>query len=406
MLGFYFKQAFTTIREAKLRSVLTMMGVIIGVAAFVIVTSTFEGFRSQLTNDINSLGGNLVTVNSGQLFKQDEGGQISEVNPFFGQRPTLTNADLNQISKLQNVEAAAPEILVSRTVIRKDKESSSPVLATNPKYIETLNQEVDVGDFLSNQDLNDSRYVVLGANVVEELFSGTLSLGVNIEIGGTDFRVIGSLKPSNIKGIGIGPGIDDYVYISTGSARALGTGQLIDRIDIQLKDGADLERVASSIEKVVSRNHGTSEDFTVATQDELIAVADDILDDVKLVSQAVSLLMLFVGTIVILLIMLITVGERTKEIGVRKSIGATWRQLMMQFLVEAVVFSWVGSILGIFVGYVIGWFVRGAIDVAPVYDLNTLVAVMLGSTVIGIIGGMYPAMRAARMNPIQAVRYE
>lgn len=404
MLFMNLKMAWNSIRASKLRSFLTMVAVIIGVAAFLLVTTTVEGLKSAAASEIDELGGNLVTINSGQLFFEDESGnQQLNFAATLG-APTLTEQDLEDVSKIEGVRVAAPQVLVSGAVQYEGEDvAGALILATNSSYPEAFNQEVSTGAFFED---SASKRVVIGQGIVDRYFNNTSPLARTLSIRGEEFIVVGVME-SFESSFSFGADLNSAVIIPIDTATELtGAPPAIQEIDIQLEEGADAEAVVNNIEETLLDNHGGERDFTVLKQDELIDLTGSLLDQIKQASQAISAIMLFVGGVVIMLIMLISVNERIREIGIRKSIGATNRNILSQFMIEALFLSWFGSLLGIIVGWVGGIVVRNLIDVTPVYSLSTILTVMLISTTVGVLAGVYPAWQAAKKNPIEALRHE
>ncbi|MCE7936401.1 hypothetical protein DYH10_01225 [Candidatus Saccharibacteria bacterium CPR2] len=401
------KLALNSLRQSKLRSFLTMIAVIIGVAAFMIVTTTVEGLKSAASNEINELGGNLITVNSGKILYKDESGRQQFNFAASMGASTLTEKDLNDLRSLDGVKAAAPQVMISGEVEVKDKAFPSAfILATNEDYPSAFSQKVEKGEFFSD-NLTNKNVVVVGSGVVAKGFSGASPLGSKILIRNQEFTVLGVMEEYK-SSFNIGADLNNAIIIPVESAKELtgGTPVSIQEIDIQLDEGADANVQAEKINNKLLENHGGEDDFTVLKQDELIDLTGSLLDQIKKVSQAVSYIMLFVGSVVILLIMLITVKERTREIGIRKSIGATNSNILTQFLTEAVVLSWVGSLMGIALGFALGFAVKAAIDITPTYSINSIITVVIISTTIGAVGGFFPALQAARKDPVEALRYE
>lgn len=404
MLLMNIKMAWNSIRASKLRSLLTMVAVIIGVAAFLLVTTTVEGLKSATANEIDELGGNLVTINSGQIFFEDESGnQQLNFAAVLG-ASTLTEQDLEDVSEIEGVRVAAPQVLVSGTVQYDGEDvAGSLILATNSNYPEAFNQEVSIGAFFED---SASKHVVIGQGIAGRYFNNTNPLARTLSIRGEEFIVVGVMEPFD-SSFNLGANLDSAVIIPIDTAKELtGAPPAIQEIDIQLDDNADAEAVVAQIEETLLDNHGGEQDFTVLKQDELIDLTGSLLDQIKQASQAVSAIMLFVGGVVIMLIMLISVNERIREIGIRKSIGATNRNILSQFMIEALFLSWFGSLLGIIVGWVGGLVVRNLIDVTPVYSLSAILMVALISTTVGVLAGVYPAWQAAKKNPIEALRHE
>lgn len=400
------KLALTSLRSSKLRAFLTMMAVIIGVMGFVVVTATVEGLKSSVANEVNDLGGNLVTVNPGQIIERDDSGEVSSFNfaAAFG-ASTLTEKDLKSIQNIEGVNAAAPQMLVSGLVQRNGEIfKNNLIIATNQDYPASFGQEVAEGDFFTD---DQEQFVIVGQDIVEELYGGKLSLGTQLRVAGEDFTVLGAMESFDSAFTGFGADLNRAVIIPLKSGKKINGGTvLIQEIDVQVASTEQVDSVVEEINSTLLENHGGEQDFTVLRQDELIDLTGGIFDQIKAAAQALSFIMLFVGGVVILLIMLITVSERTREIGIRKSIGATNSNIMIQFLTEAVVISWVGSLLGVFFAYLLGFAVKNVTDISPEYSMPTLISVAVISTVIGSVAGLYPASQAARKDPVEALRHE
>lgn len=399
--------ALKSIRAAKFRSFLTMVAVIIGVGGFLVVTSTVEGLKSSASQQIDDLGGNLVTINSGKLISTDESGRETVNFAASVGQSTLTEKDLKSVQDIDGVKAAAPQILVSGQIERNNTEvKNGLIIATNEDYPEAFGQNIKSGAFFTDAD-KDKNFVVVGDGLVQDLFGGELILGSKIQIRGEEFTIVGAMEPFDMGALSFGLDLNKTAIISINSAKKL-TGGLasIQEIDIQLADTSSADQVVTQIESKLLENHGGEEDFTVLKQDELIDLTGSLFDSIKGAAQYLSYIMLFVAAVVILLIMLITVTERTHEIGIRKSIGASNGNIMVQFITESIVLSWTGSIIGLGFGYLLGLLVKAATDITPTYTLNTLLVVVAISTVVGALAGLYPAWQAARKDPVEALRHE
>ena len=399
--------ALTSLKSAKVRAGLTMVAVIIGVGSFVIVTTTIDGLSKATENQINDLGGNLVTINPGKLITEDENGNRSfNFAASFG-ASTLTERDLESVSKLDGIGAIAPQIIISGQITRGENElDNGIIIATNEDYPDAVGQTLDAGTFLTD-DTKSSRFAVVGSNVVEELYGGELALGTKITVRGEAFTIIGSMEEYEADFSFGGVDFNNAVLISLDSSEALtGSIPLIQEIDIQLAEGSDADQVVADIKATLLKNHGGEEDFTVLKQDDLIDLTDDIFGLIKSSGQFLAFIMLFVASIVILLIMLITVRERTREIGIRKSIGATNSNILVQFLTEAVVLCWIGSAIGLAAGYLLGFLLQRVTGITPVYSLNTIITVVVISTSVGVVAGVIPAWLAARKDPVESLRHE
>ncbi len=400
--------ALASIRAAKFRTFLTIIAVIIGIASFTVVTTTVDGLKNAAASEINDLGGNLIQVVPGRVIIEDESGN-KQLNfaASFGSS-TLTDKDIQDLDKIKEIEAFAPLGLISAQVKRGEKAlETASVIATSPDYPLAFSQTVANGSFFSDR-AGMGKFVVVGQGVVDKLFGGKLSLGTKISIRGEDFTVIGSMEEyESALSFAGAPNLNDAVFINLKDAKELSDGLVsIQEIDIQLNDDVDANTAKEHIHETLLKNHAGEEDFTVMTQDEIIDLTNSLFSIIKQVGQVLSFVMLFVSSVVILLIMLITVRERTKEIGLRKSIGATNGNILVQFLTEAVTISWLGSAIGILIGFGFGMWVKSAINITPAYSSSTFVILLTISTLVGVIAGVVPAFIAARKDPVESLRHE
>lgn len=401
--------AVSSIRGSKIRTLLTVVAVIIGVASFTVVTTTVDGLKNAAANEITGLGNNLIQVIPGNVVVEKEDG-TKELNfiASFGSS-TITNKDIADIKELDEVESIAPLGLVGAQVSRNDQVlKNATVIATSSDYPNVFSQKIEDGTFLSDDLPAGSRFVVVGRGVVDEFYGGELSLGTKITIRGESFTVLGSMeKYDSALAFSGGPDLNKAVYISIEHAQELSGGVVsISRVDMQLKSNVDTDDFKQKITDLLLNNHGGEKDFTILTQEELIELTDTIFGAIKQVGQFLSYIMLFVSSIVILLIMLISVKERTHEIGIRKSIGATNGNILVQFLTEAVLISWVGSFIGILLGLIGGMLIKSSTGITPAYSVETLITLVAISTTVGVSAGVTPAWIAARKNPVEAIRHE
>lgn len=407
MISISLQAAQSSIRSSKVRTALTTIGVIIGVIFFVLISSIVDGLNAGVRDQIESLGGNLVTVTPGNTIERDEEGNIENFNfaASFG-ASTLTERDLMSVGEIEGVKAAAPQMIVSGVVSRDETELSNGfILATNPSYPDSVNQMVETGSFFGSD--TKSNVAVVGTGVVEKLFAGTASLGSSITVRGEQFTIIGIMEQYETNGLNFGPDINNAVYIPFETGKDFNGGvALVQEIDIQLDEEADADIVAAGIEEVILENHGGEEDFTVLKQDEFIDLTGNVFSLLKNFSNIISVIILMIGGIVILLVMLITVKERTREIGLRKAVGATNRDILTQFVFEAIAVTWFGAFIGAAISVVIGLSIAGLTELSPVFTLNTFLVAIGLSTVFGLLGGIIPAFIAAYKDPIEALRHE
>lgn len=402
------KQAGQSLRTAKLRSFLTMLGIIIGVAAVTSVVAIGEGVKRDVARQVGALGANVVTVTPGQAFTKSDGGH-TQVNPAstLG-ASTLTNQDAADVSRLPGVLAVAPLYLISGVATAGNAQyASGLIMATTPDYQTIRQLSLTDGRFLAEQDLA-SEVVVLGSAAKQALFGNGSAIGQTVKLRGQDYRVIGVMAASPGSGNNLGgPSFDSVIYLPVGSAQKLTGGNLqIFRILVQASSGDEVEPAASRINATLKRNHGGQEDFSVLTQDDIVGTVQGILSLLSSFIAAIAAISLLVGGVGIMNIMLVSVTERTREIGIRKALGATKAAILTQFLVEAVVISVIGGALGVALAFAQGMLTERLVNITPVFTWPVLAMAVGISAGIGIVFGLMPATKAASKRPIDALRYE
>jgi ABC-type antimicrobial peptide transport system permease subunit len=404
-----FKMAFVSLRNAKLRSFLTMLGVIIGVGSVVAITSIGEGVKRSVTGQISSLGSNIVQINPGQAFTEEDGegggGGGFNIAASFG-ASTLREKDLQTIRDLDNVEAVTGYMLISGIAKAGDKTSPGALIgAVSSQYLDVFNFEIDRGKFFDEAD-DTASVAVIGSSVAEDLYAGG-GVDQSIDIRGQQFKVIGILKPFDTGGLNLGPDINSVIYIPFGTGKLLNDGSAnIIEIDARVDSADNVERAVDNIKQALIANHGGQEDFSVLTQEQQLELFNSILSILTSFIAAIAAISLIVGGIGIMNIMLVSVTERTREIGIRKALGATRNTILAQFLIESVAISIIGGALGVGLAFVQGIAVKRLADITPAITLDVIVMAVSISVAIGIIFGMAPAIRAAKKRPVEALRYE
>lgn len=408
------KMALISIKSAKLRSFLTMLGIIIGVFAVLIMIGIGDGVKSQVSAEISSLGSNLLTVTSGQLTSSGSTAKNGQQQKTSGGgfnfassvgSSTLTTQDINSIEHTKNVSETAPYNVVSSTVTYGDLTTSSPfILGTTPNYTEIRQLKFDSGVFFTTTDNNDANFVaVIGADTKQNLFGEAEAVGKQIGIRGQKFTVVGVTQKSD-SGSGFGSSSDDVVYIPINSADKITGSSQIFRITVQVNKAENITSVQNAIKDELKANHGGQEDFSVLTQEDLLSTFNTILDLLTAFVVAIASISLLVGGIGIMNIMLVTVSERTREIGIRKAIGATSGNILSQFLIEAIILSVMGGLLGLLLSYLVGLLVKKLAGITPVFSVKALVLALGVSLFVGVVFGVAPAIKAARKRPIQALK--
>lgn len=396
----------------KLRSALTMLGMIIGVGAVIALMSVGKGAQVTVTSQIQGMGTNLLFVTPGS---RSQGG----VRMGQGTAPTLTVEDADAIGDPINVptaSAVAPEGMSFSQVIAGPQNTNTRIVGVTPAYEEVRNFQVAEGEFISRQHLDaKSNVAVLGANVASDLFGDADPIGQNVRIDRLNFRVIGIMEAKGSQALG---NQDDIVLVplttqlsKLNRQRTVRGAPNVTTIYVQVADEKLMNDAVEQIGALLRQRHRvTEDDFTVRSQDDLLSVANQITGVMTLLLGSIAGISLVVGGIGIMNIMLVSVTERTREIGIRKAVGARGRDILTQFLIEAMVVSLLGGSVGILLGTglsgLIGNISLGGQPLRTVVSADAVLLAVGVSAAIGIFFGIYPATRAAKLNPIEALRYE
>jgi putative ABC transport system permease protein len=405
------KNALISIRSAKLRSFLTVMGVVIGVFAVLVMVAAGDGVKAQIGGQVSSLGTNVLTITSGKVGQSStaKNGQQQKssglnLSSALG-ASTLTGIDLRTVEETKDVVKVSSFSIISTSVSRANLSSSTAVVvATDPNYFDIRSIKLSQGRAISDEDMERSnQVVVIGPDTKSNLFGDQDPIGQSISLRGKDYEVVGVTAKSD-GGVSIGSSSDDIILLPSTSAELL-LGKLdIYRIIAQVNDADNVDSVKASLEQSITQNHSGSNDFSVLTQEDLLSTFNSILDVLTAFVVAIAAISLLVGGIGIMNIMLVTVTERTREIGIRKALGATFGNIMGQFLMESIIISLIGGLLGLLLSYLAGFVIKELADITPVYSLKALVVALGVSLTIGIVFGTAPAVKAARKSPIQALK--
>lgn len=398
-----FLMAWASLIANKMRSILTMLGIIIGVAAVIALVSIGNGVKQDIQNSISSLGSNLLMVMPGAP-------RTPGVRPTAGSMKSLKVADYEAIAKLDGVKAVSPMTNGAYVVIYQNKNWTTSVSGVNANYLDVNNWTMKSGRFLSNKNIqNRERVAVIGKTVAKNLFGDEDPVGAEIRVKNIPFRVIGVL---NGKGSGaMGNDQDDMVIIPYTTAM-----ERVDGIDylrmlyVVAKDENGIDRLQSDIENLLRVRHGIKDtnldDFNIQNMNSIMETMEETTGTLTLFLGAVAAISLVVGGIGIMNIMLVSVTERTREIGIRKALGATYFVIVTQFLIEAVVISLMGGLIGIALGIGASKLISLASGMSTVISVPTIVLSFAFSMAIGLVFGIYPARKAAKLNPIDALHYE
>ena len=386
---------------SRLRSFLAVLGIVIGVGAVIAMLAVAEGAKSNVMQSINSMGTNLLVVRPGRM---GGGGVMS------GTQQNLEVEDAERLlSEVPGISRIAPVVQGRAQVKYFENNAQTTVLGVASTYFRIRNFDVEFGRIpTENECERGARVAVIGPDTVEELLGNDTPLRATIKVNGMNFRVIGVTKSKGDQGW-FNP--DDQVIIpyTTAMQSVLGVDYL-NEIDIEGEEGADLTALQDKATEVLRRRHGLSpdddNDFEIRNQAEILETASTIGQTFTLLLGSVAGISLLVGGIGIMNIMLVTVTERTREIGVRKAIGAKDRDILGQFLIEAVVMSLLGGTIGVLAGTGIAATVGAFTTFVPVVKPTSVILALTFACAIGIFFGYYPARRAAQLNPIDALRYE
>ncbi|MBI2953547.1 MAG: ABC transporter permease [Chloroflexi bacterium] len=396
----------------KLRSALTMLGMIIGVGAVIALMSVGKGAQAMVSSRIQGMGTNLLFVTPGN---QQQGG----VRQGQGTAPTLTLEDADAIADPSNVPtvvAVAPESMTVGQIVAGPQNTRTRITGTTPSFEEVRNFRVAQGEFISKQHVDGrSSVAVLGSNVATDLFGGMDPIGQTIRINQVSFRVIGVMESKGSQSMG---NQDDIVIVplttllqKLNRQRTARGGQNVNTIYVQVADEKLMSDAVEQIGALLRERHRTpQDDFTIRSQEDLLSTATQITGVMTLLLGSIAGISLVVGGIGIMNIMLVSVTERTREIGIRKAIGAKKRDILTQFLIEAIVVSLAGGAIGLMLGaglsMLIGRIPLGGQTLNTVVSADAVALAVGVSAAIGIFFGIYPATRAASLNPIDALRYE
>jgi putative ABC transport system permease protein len=411
--------AFQGLLGNRLRSSLTMLGILIGVAAVIVLVSVGNGAAASVQAQINSLGSNVLYVSASNA--RSFGG----VSQGFGTGQNLSMSDVNAIkdqSRAPDVVTAIPIVQSGGQVVYQNQNWFAPVLGTSADATGVREWSLSAGTFFTNDQVNSSSKVaVLGQTVVDNLFNGdpNAAVGQEIKIQRQSFRVVGVLASKGSTGFGNQDNLIAIPYTAawaylTGSQRGGGTsgGKVLSQIVVQATSQDTISKAKDEVTQIMLDSHHISDasqaDFQVTSQQDLLSAANQITGILTLVLGAIAGISLVVGGIGIMNIMLVTVTERTREIGIRKAIGARWRDILLQFLIESMFLAGVGGVLGILVGTLVSRLAPRVVSAlpAPVVTAPSVLLAFGVSVGIGLFFGIYPANRAARLNPIEALRYE
>ncbi len=400
LLRTHYRLAVESLKHNRTRSLLTCLGIAIGVASVILILSLMGSVNRLISNEIESLGSDLILVRP-TVHRSDVDNIFSELtsaNQYLGSNLTLD--DVNTIKKLDNVTAVAPLAASVNTLKGEHTVDSATVVATNEDIQPILNLTLDNGSFISSSFTQKT--AVIGHNLALDLFSTETAVGQTFSMLGEKYLVIGVLNkvdaPINISNIDF----DHSAFIHTKFAKD--SGLQVQQISVKVKNTSSLESTATAITSSLEKSKSGDQNFSVNYGSHITHPAGSLIDIISKMLTLVASISLLVGGIGIMNIMLVSVAERTHEIGIRKAVGAANLNIFLQFLFESLVLSFIGGVLGLGLGYAFAFLISLITPFTPFFSWDILLSVLYISVSVGTIFGLYPALKASHKNPIDSLR--
>ncbi|NTW23001.1 FtsX-like permease family protein [Candidatus Falkowbacteria bacterium] len=401
-----FQETYTAVTANKARSGLTMLGIVIGIGSVIAMVSIGQGAQSSIESSIQSIGSNLLLISPGA--PRGAGGGV---NAGRGSVQTLTLDDAEAIkSGVAAIKAVAPDVSRRYQVTAKGKNTNTQIVGTTPAYPSVRNVEVADGSFFNEAQVKSlAKVAVLAPTTRDDLFGeGASVIGQKVRINQVDFKIIGVTKSKGGTGFG---NQDDMIFVPISVAQNYLSGNsFVSTISVQSPDADSLATIQQQISGLLLSRHKISNpqqaDFQILNQADIVATASSVTGTFTILLAAIAGISLIVGGIGIMNMMLTTVTERTREIGLRKAIGAKRDDISNQFLAESVMLTFIGGLIGVGIGWLASRAVTSFAGINTTISMSSVLLAFGVSAAIGIIFGYYPARRAAKLNPIEALRYE
>lgn len=396
-------ESFSTLAANKIRTGLAMLGVIIGIGSVIALMSLGQGSQKSITAQIQSLGTNLITIRPGAV-------QSSGVRGAAGGSDTLTMDDAEAIAELPTISAIAPLISSNSQIVAGRNNSNNSVYGVTAGYIQVNNLDIASGSFITDTHVTKlSRVAVIGPTVTENLFGeGVNPIGQQIRIDGQAFTVIGETTSKGGTGFN---NTDEMIYVPISVAQKILYGLTnLSSLSVSATNEDVMEEAKTEVTNLLLTRHKIANadeaDFSVMSQEDLLGTISEVTGTFTALLAGIAAISLVVGGIGIMNIMLVTVTERTKEIGLRKALGAKKSTVIAQFLTEAIMITFLGGVIGVLLGILVSYVITRFIAISFTIDLGSIFLAFGVSVIIGIVFGWYPSKKASDLQPIEALRYE
>ncbi len=401
-LASHTREAIANLRSTRVRTGLTILGIIIGVLSITLVLALGEGSKRTITTQVTQLDAGIIMTKPGG---NDQSSALAAYAPFSTlAASTLTERDVQAITNLDNIASLAPIMFINGTVTHNDKRPKGiPIIATTPDFLDLLKLKMASGQFITPTTNRDT--VVLGHAAAISLIGTDQARGQEIKLKGRSHTVIGVLKNTQAPINAIGINVDKSVIISLEDGKSFNQGiAQISELIIRADDPATVAATAAAVDAAIIANHEGERDFSVIEGKDAAAGIDASYSLVVFITTAVAAVALIVGGIGIMNIMLVSVTERTREIGIRKALGASNGHILTQFLIESLTMTVSGGVIGLIAAYIIAFFIGVTFSFQPALTWEIVAAAMSLAVGVGVVFGLYPAIKASRKDPIDALR--
>lgn len=407
MMVDHMRMARNSIRANRFRSFLTMLGVIIGVASVVSIVGIGEGIKHQVNRQSEAVTKNIISVRPGRIAERDSNGVITRINilPTSVQTGSVSLNDAKDIESVDGVERVVPMSLVSGSVKYNNKEyDNATVISTKRDFPQTVSQKIDFGAFYGDVD-KDKKVAVIGKGVAEDFFGEVVPVGKTFTFRDQEYIVRGVFEQFPVAPLTQNINYNSAIFIPENVAYNLGGSrpQLYELLVVVNPD-YDKQSVVRAIDQKLKSAHGGQEDFTVLRSDEMSLLASKTFTLISSMTILIAVISLLVGGVGIMNVMLVTVSERSREIGIRKAVGASNSQIKWQFLIESMVLSFWGSLFGVLIAGVVMILLRIFTNIEPIISPVAVIFSIIGAVIVGIIFGVAPARKASRKDPIESLR--